>query len=180
VKALSAERGYTTIELLTVMLILGTVIGALTTLFVQGANAELDMNNRFQAQQSARLALDKLRRETHCASEATAVTASSATLTLASYCPTGNGSVTWCTVAAAGSTNRYGLYRKAGTTCDATGVRWADYLTTGSVFGYTAQSSVSLARLSIDFPVDLKPGRSAGSYRLVDTIVLRNSTRTDP
>jgi prepilin-type N-terminal cleavage/methylation domain-containing protein len=175
-----SERGYTVIEVLVVLVILGTVLAALATLFVQGANAELAMNHRFEAQQTARLALDKLRRETHCAGEANPVTATSVTLSLASYCPTGNGAVTWCTVAAAGSAARFGLYRKAGTTCDATGVKWADYLTTGNVFTYVAQSSTSLAKLGVAFPVNVNPRKSVEAYELVDEIVLRNSTRTDP
>jgi prepilin-type N-terminal cleavage/methylation domain-containing protein len=173
---LGRENGYTIVELLVVMLILGTVMGSLTTIFVHAANAELDLNNRFQAQQNARVALDRLRRETHCASQASVATSSTVTLTLASYCPTGNGSVTWCTV---GSGSRYGLYRKAGASCDATGVRWADYLTTGAVFAYTAQSPTSLAKLRVDFPVNLKPTKSVESYELVDEIVLRNSLRAD-
>ena len=171
---LRGEGGYTVIELLIVLLILGSVMGSLTAVFVQASTAELDMNRRFQAQHTARLALDKLRRETHCASQASVATSSSVTLTLASYCPTGTGSVTWCTV---GSAGRYGLYRKAGTSCDATGVKWADYLTTGSVFTYTAQSTTSLAKLRVDFPVNLKPSKSVDSYELVDEIVLRNSLR---
>jgi prepilin-type N-terminal cleavage/methylation domain-containing protein len=171
----SQEHGYTVIELLVVMLILASVMGSLTTLFVQASNAELDMNNRFQAQQNARLALDKIRREAHCASQASVATSSSVTLTLASYCPTGNGSITWCT---AGSSNRFGLYRKVGTTCDATGVKWADYLTTGAVFGYTPQSSTSLAKLRVDFPINVKPEKSVESYELVDEIALRNSLRS--
>ena len=173
---LRAERAYTLIEMLTVMLILGTVLGALMTLFVQGSNAEFDMNNRFQAQQSARLALDKLRRETHCASGAATVTATSVTLTLPSYCPTGNGSVSWCTVSI--SSQRYGLYRLKGATCDSTGIRYADYLTTGNVFSYTAQSTSSLAKLHVDFPVNVKPKKSTEAYELVDDIVMRNSTRS--
>jgi type II secretory pathway pseudopilin PulG len=171
----SRESGYTVVELLVVMMILATVMGSLTTLFVQASTAELDLNNRFQAQQNARLALDKLRRETHCASQATVATSSSVTLTLASYCPTGNGSVTWCTV---GSSSRFGLYRKVGTSCDATGVKWADYLTTGAVFGYTPQSPTTLAKLRVDFPVNVKPQKSVQSYELVDEIALRNSLRS--
>lgn len=169
------QEGYTVIELLVVMVILATVMGSLTTLFVQASNAEIDMNNRFQAQQTARLALDKLRRETHCASQASTATATSVTLTLATYCPTGTGSVTWCTV---GAGNRFGLYRKAGATCDSSGVKWADYLTTGNVFSYTPQSTTSLAKLRIDFPVNLKPAKTVEAYELVDEIVLRNSTRS--
>jgi prepilin-type N-terminal cleavage/methylation domain-containing protein len=171
----SREHGYTVIEVLVVMVILASVMGSLTTLFVQASNAELDLNNRFQAQQNGRLALDKLRREAHCASQATVATSSAVTLTLASYCPTGNGSVTWCT---AGSAQRFGLYRKVGTTCDATGVKWADYLTTGAVFTYMPQSPTSLAKLGVDFPINLKPTKSVDSYELVDEIALRNSLRS--
>ncbi|HEY2935179.1 MAG TPA: prepilin-type N-terminal cleavage/methylation domain-containing protein, partial [Gaiellaceae bacterium] len=63
---LRAEGGFTLVELLTVTVILTIVLTGLTTLFVQGSNAELDMNNRFQAQLNARLALDRLRRDLHC------------------------------------------------------------------------------------------------------------------
>jgi prepilin-type N-terminal cleavage/methylation domain-containing protein len=170
------ERGYTLVEMLTVLVIFGTVMSALLVLLVQGTGAEVDMNNRFQAQQDARLALDKLRREAHCASAVTVSSASSVTLSLPSYCPTGNGSVTWCAVSL--GTSRYGLYRKAGAACDSTGVRWADHLTSANVFGYAAQSSTSLAKLSVDFPVNVKPSRTVDTYELKDDIVLRNSTRS--
>jgi len=170
------ERGYTLVEMLTVLVIFGTVMSALMVLFVQGTGAEVDLNNRFQAQQAARLALDKIRREAHCATAVTVSSASSVTLNLPSYCPTGNGSVTWCTVSL--GTSRYGLYRKAGATCDSTGVRWADYLTSANVFSYAAQSTTSLAKLSVDFPIDVKPSRTVDTYELKDDIVLRNSTRS--
>src|SRR4029079_15443700 len=87
----------------------------LTTVFVQASNSETDMNNRFPAQLTAKLALDKMRREEHCASVATPTgTSSSVTITLPSYCKTGSGSVTWCTRSVA--TNRYALYRVVGST----------------------------------------------------------------
>jgi prepilin-type N-terminal cleavage/methylation domain-containing protein len=172
---LAREHGYSAVELLIVMAILASVMGSLTTLFVQATNAEVDMNKRFQAQQAGRVALDKLRRETHCASAASTASSTSVTLTLGSYCPTGNGSVTWCTV---GSSNRFGLYRRTGATCDAAGIKWADYLTSGSVFTYTAQSTTSLANLHVDFRVNTKPTKTVVSYELVDDIVLRNSTRS--
>ena len=82
-RGLRGERGYTLVEMLIVMVIMGIVTTSLTVLFVQGSNAELDMNNRFQAQLTARLALDKMRREVHCASVATPTgNSSSVTLTL--------------------------------------------------------------------------------------------------
>ena len=176
-RQLRAEGGYTLIEMLTVLTIFMVVMTGLMTLFVQGSNAEFDMQNRFQAQQEARLALNKLRREAHCASAVSAYAQTSITLTMASYCPTAHSSVTWCTVAITGTT-RYGLYRKMGGTCDATGVKFADYLTTGNVFpAYTAQSTSSLAKLSVVFPVNPQPKRPIDAYQLSDDIVLRNSVR---
>jgi prepilin-type N-terminal cleavage/methylation domain-containing protein len=170
------ERGYTLVEMITVLVIFGTVMSALLVLLVQGTGAEVDMNNRFQAQQDARLALDKIRREAHCATAVTVSSASSVTLNLPSYCPTGNGSVTWCTASL--GTSRYGLFRKVGATCDSTGVRWADHLTSANVFSYAAQSATSLAKLSVDFPINVKPSRTVDTYELKDDIVLRNSTRS--
>jgi len=171
-----SERGYTLVEMLTVLVIFGTVMSALMVLLVQGTNAEVDMNSRFQAQQDARLALDKIRREAHCASAVTVSSSSSVTLSLPAYCPTGNGSVTWCTASL--GTSRYGLFRKVGAACDSTGVRWADHLTSANVFTYAAQSPTSLAKLSVDFPVNVKPSRTVDTYELKDDIVLRNSTRS--
>jgi prepilin-type N-terminal cleavage/methylation domain-containing protein len=181
-----SERGYTLVEMLTVLVIMGVVMGGLTTVFVSATNSETDMNNRFQAQLTARLALDKMRREVHCASVATPTgSSSSVTITLPSYCKTGSGSITWCTRSVA--TNRYALYRVVGTTCSG-GVMWADYLAPSAtatvcsgalcIFNYTAQSTTSLAKLSVDFPVNVKPARTVDLYELQDVLVLRNSSRS--
>ena len=180
------ERGYSLIEMLITLSIMGVVMGSLLTVFVSASNSELDMNNRFQAQHGARLALDTMRREVHCGSVATPVgSSSSVTLTLPSYCKTGSGSITWCTRNV--STNRYALYRVAGATCTG-GVKWADYLAPSSaaavcsgalcIFTYTGQTTSSLAKLHVDFPVNIKPSKSVEMYELQDDIVLRNSTRS--
>jgi prepilin-type N-terminal cleavage/methylation domain-containing protein len=180
------ERGYSLVEVLTVLVIMGIVMGGLTTLFVQGSNAELDMNRRFQAQLTARLALDKLRREVHCASVATPTgSASSITITLPSYCKTGSGSVTWCTRSSGTST--YALYRIVGSSCTG-GVKWADFLVASPtaptcsgalcIFNYTAQTASSLAKLHVELPINVKPSRTVDTYDLADDLVLRNSTRS--
>ena len=182
------QRGYTLVEMITVMAIMGIVMGGLETMFVRGSNAEIDMNRRFQAQLAARLALDKIRREVHCANTATPTgSSSSVTLTLPSYCKTGSGSITWCTRSSGGST--YALYRVVGTSCTG-GVKWADSLvasggatTCGTptalcAFSYTAQSPTTLAKLHVEFPVNVNPRKSVDVYDLVDDIVLRNSTRS--
>ena len=188
-RRLGAQGGYTLVEMLTVLLILGVVMASLTTVLASATNADADMNNRFQAQQATRLALDKLRREVHCSSAATptVTTTSSITLTLPTYCKTytGSASVTWCTRSV--STNRYALYRVNSATCTG-GVKWADFLTPTStaavcsgalcVFNYTAQSTSSLAKLHVDFPVNPQPTHTVDTYELVDDLVLRNSSRS--
>lgn len=175
-RRLADERGYSLVELLTVTAILGIVLGGLTTLFVSGTRAEFELNRRFRAQQEARLALDRIRREVHCASAA-AGTATTATLTLPAQCPTGAGAITWCT---SGSGLRWALYRRVGATCGsaAPSIKVADFLTQAAVFGYPPQAATQLAKLHVELPVDVDTTSTLGTYRLADDIVLRNSTRT--
>jgi len=183
---LREERGYSLVELLTVMVILATVLGGLTQLFVTGSNAEIDMNRRFQAQSNTRIALDRLRRDIHCATQAIPPTAtppaSSTQLVLSDPCATG-GYVSWCTVSKAGpyGSTIYSLYRKVSATCDSNGsARLAESLVTGggTVFTYTQQSSSSLASVHVDLQLNLKPTQIQSTYKLADDIVLRNSART--
>jgi prepilin-type N-terminal cleavage/methylation domain-containing protein len=188
-RRLAAERGYSLSEMLVVLAILGIVLGALTQLFVSASTAQVDMTNRFEAQQDMRLALDKLRREIHCASSVTAAPpTSSIIIALGSYCPSnGTGAaaqITWCTKdkngnAPPGAGAPYSLWRYTGTTCSGTGRKWADYLTTGQVFtGYIAPGSGMLGKLSVNLPVDLTPNDAKQRYVLEDDIVLRNTPRS--
>jgi prepilin-type N-terminal cleavage/methylation domain-containing protein len=178
-RRLADDQGLTLVELLVVTVLFGVIIAAITTLFVQATNAETDLNNRFQSQLSARLALDRLRREVHCASSVTpAGPASSITLTLPTYCRAGTGTSKWCTVAFNGSTTRFRLWRSSADPCgDAADRLYADYLTTGTIFNYVVQSSASLGQVHIELPVDIDPSKP-GSYQLTDDLVLRNSLRT--
>ena len=173
------ESGYTVFELLTVLAIFGTVTAALTQLFVSATTAEISSNRRFQAQQQARLALDKLRRDAHCASSASIGGGGiSVTLNLPAQCK-GTPQQTWCTVPVAGVTQRFGLYRKAGATCDATGsTRHADYLTQAVVFAYFVPTADVLGKLSVTLPVNIRPSEAEEFYKLEDQLTLRNSSRT--
>jgi prepilin-type N-terminal cleavage/methylation domain-containing protein len=175
VRRFGGESGYSLIELLTSMAILSVVIGGITTLFVQGSSAESDMNRRFQAQQQARIAVDKMKRDIHCSSKAVKPT-SSTLVVLNDPCQAG-GSVSWCTAA---SGSFYALYRSSAATCDATGIRYADNLVnaSGAVFTYAQQSTSTLASLHVDLRVNPKPAMTQETYALIDDIVLRNSTRT--
>jgi type II secretory pathway pseudopilin PulG len=176
-----------------VLAILGIVIAALTQLFVSASTAQVDMTRRFEAQQEMRLALDKLRREIHCASAVSGAPGSSIVITLGSYCPTrgtGPAEVTWCTkdkngaipdTAAPTANPPYSLWRHTGAvTCTAgTGRKVADYLTTGRVFtGHVLHGGGSLGKLSVHLPVDVKPADAKQRYVLEDDIVLRNTSRS--
>ena len=63
--AVRGRGGLFVIEMITVMAILGVVLGGVVDLFTAGIKADSDQNQRFQAQQDTRLALDKLRRDIH-------------------------------------------------------------------------------------------------------------------
>jgi prepilin-type N-terminal cleavage/methylation domain-containing protein len=189
-KVLAAkEEGYTLVELLVVMLILGTVLAGLTTVFVGGSNAEIRLNRRFQAQQQARLALDRIRTDIHCASAAQQQTIGTYTGSLklaetscyaytASVPPT--PTVSWCPVSV--TATRYQLYRSTATSnictsSDATRVLIADYLTTSSVFTTAAIPQNSLQTVGIDFKVSANTKTSTlDVYELTDSIVVGNYT----
>jgi prepilin-type N-terminal cleavage/methylation domain-containing protein len=176
------QRGYSLSEMLVVLAIIGIAMGALTQLFVSASTAQVDMTRRFEAQQDMRLALDKLRREIHCANKVTGSlppATSSIVISLGSYCPTnGTGSdvdVTWCTK---GSGSRFALWRYNGTACSGTGRKEADYLTIDEIFtDYVPAASGGLGKLSVILPVDLTPSDAKASYVLKDDIALRNTLR---
>jgi prepilin-type N-terminal cleavage/methylation domain-containing protein len=184
---LAESGGYSLSEMIVVMAILGVVLAALVQLFVSGSNAQVDMSNRFEAQQNARLALDKLRREIHCAKLVTwsgGLPTSEIKITLGAYCPTNTAGTettfTWCTI---GSGQRYALWRDNGGACSGTGRKEADYLTIPKVF--TAYPTPppgplpagQLPTLSVELPVDVNAADAKQRYTLKDDIVLRNAGR---
>lgn len=194
------EDGYSLVELLTVLVILSVVVGGIVTLFASGINASADQTRRFQAQQNVRIALDKMRREIHAACTVSNPSTyntpeSSVTLYFATdSCTTGAHTVTWC---ATGSGSRYKLYRIVSTSCTGATQWFADYLTSGNVFTYlppnshattlgggtgagaitTQDGGSALARLHVDFTVNLRPSRPKDAYRAVDDIAFRNGPR---
>ena len=160
-----AQDGFTLIELLVVMAILVVVLAGITQLLMSALKSQNDQTNRTQAQQDARLGLDKLRREIRCANGLTSPSgfpASTITITLGSYCPTAGGAaatVTWCTKDKNGvsppvaGAQPYTLWRYTGSTCSGTGTKWASNLvdkadapsiTAGKIFGASSVPAPSL------------------------------------
>ena len=169
------EAGYSLVEMLTVMVIMSVVFTGITQVFVSGSKAQIDQDSRFRAQLNTRIAMDKLRKDVHCASDVTPFATNSITIKLPSGC---GGDVSWCTAAVSGYTNRYKLYRQSGSTCGSSGTMVADYLTSAAVFPQYAHTvgCQCLASLTVNLPVSLR-GSTAAAYDLTDTIFLRNSTR---
>ena len=168
--------GYSLTELVAVLVILVTIVTALTTLFVSGSTAQLDETRRVQAQQEARLALDRLRRDGHCARALTLTSAASITMTLPGQCPSAGGTETTVTYdTALVSASRYRLRRKVGT---GTAVPVADYLTSNALFSYSAPSASSRGSLHVELPVNVNPSEGWKGWKLVDDIVLRNTARS--
>lgn len=196
---LGEEGGYSMMEMLVVLVILGVVVGGIVTMFSAGINADADQNRRFQAQQDGRVALDKLRREIHAgctiSTPATFNTAvSSVTVYFASNnCISGTNTVTYCTT---GSGSRYTLYRIVATSCAGATQKVADYLTGANIFDYlppnshvatlgggtgaaaitTQDGSSTLPRLHVDMTLNQNSSKHDG-YHLVDDIAFRNGPR---
>ncbi len=184
-RRLHGERGYSLVEMLTVMAIMGVVFAGLTDVFTSASKADTDMQNRFQAQLNTRLALDQIRRDIHCAYDVSPNspnpwTSNQSTLTLKISACTG-GDVTWCTAQMSGSTTRWSLYRQANSdTCSSsTGIKVADYLTTSTPFtGFSHVAGCGcLASVTVTLPIGVNRVTTTGIYKLTDTIYLRNSTR---
>ena len=169
----SGTAGYTLVEMITVMVILGIVLGGLTTMFHAGMTAEVRANRELDAQQNARAALDRMRRELHCANAIAAadgVAVSSVTVTLPTVCSGADTTVTYATVAV--SANRWKLTRTGGTVSTI-----ADYLTSDTIFTYHVPASGTLGRLQVEIPVNVTPSDAGTLWRLEDDIVLRNTSR---
>lgn len=183
---LSSEAGFSLVEMVITMAILSVVLGGITTLFVQGSKSESELNNRFQAQQAARLAVDLVRRDGHRACNIT--TASGTSVTFVWWNPTAvpaacsGTNITWCTRA---SGAKWALFRVTGNACGASGgTLYADSITASSVFTFTAgvgtvsgvANQHTLGVLKLDVPVNVT-SNPLDSYRLVDDVALRNTVR---
>jgi MSHA biogenesis protein MshO len=169
------EGGYTLVELVTVMAILGLVLAGLTTMFQAGIRAEVRASRDFRAQQNARLALDRMRRELHCANAISApngTAVDTVTVTLPATCPGPDTTVTYATQSVA--SGRWQLLRTPGA---GSAVVIADYLTASAPFTYYIPATGTLGRLRVDLPVNLNPADTGTEWRLQDDIVLRNTIR---
>jgi type II secretory pathway pseudopilin PulG len=188
---LAREEAHTFVEMITTMAMLSFVMAAVAALFVSGLHQQTDMDQRFQAQQNARLALTSMRSDIRnsCVAPVVYSTPASVTplasgvfgakVTLASACSGGvaTSNVTWCADSSTGAAP-FGLYRQTGTTCAYNnGVKRADQLKTSAVFALSTTSG-RRPMLALSFPVDANLNTTNGVYTLSDTVMARNSAAT--
>lgn len=191
------QAGYTLIETLVAMSLLVIVIGAIADGFTNASKTQTDQTARANDQEAARTALDRLRRDIHCASAGSVtpgVPTGGYTLNLtvnpgqcvavtagAQAGAGGSSGVQWCTVPINGATNRYAMYRTVVSACDAAdAVFQVDYVTQPDVWDVVCGANNSnLETVTVDLAVNrditTRPDRT---YGLTDQISLRNDTPT--
>ena len=197
-RRLSAQAGYTLVELLVVMALLGVVMGALADGFASASKTETDEVARADDQEAAREVLERMRTDIHCASGAEAQptldslgnpTGTGYTLQLsvgqnqcAGVTSLSNG-VQWCTVSVGGSTTRYQVFRTISGTCNAASALFeVDYITNygtitgGNIWSVTPCSTGRLQAVTVNMPVNQYPVTKPGNtYDLTDSIAMRNA-----
>jgi len=178
VARLRGDAGFALPELLVSFSVLTIVLAGLATVLVSASRGEADLNSRFRAQESARLALTTLARELHCASGVapTSGTTTAIALSLPAGCTTGTGTVTWCTVAHGTTYDLWRIPAGACTTATAGSRRLADGLSDPNVFAPDATVHGGAPVLP-DVSLSLSVAGGKTPYRLTDTIYLRNGAR---
>ena len=192
-RPLVSQAGFTLVELVVTMAILLIVVSALTGALVSATHTEADLNNRYQTQSQARLAMSKVVKEVHCASTITdtsspAVTLSSWTsaknavaLTLPNGCSTGSGTVYWCTNA---SGAKWNLYRQTAWTGSCSGgIKWAYGLTSAAPFSLPSgianlPTTAHYPLLHVALAVNALKSGSSGAYQLTDDVAALNAARS--
>jgi Tfp pilus assembly protein PilW len=191
-RRLARQQGVTLVELLAVMVVLMIVLAPLTGSFASALHAQVDQTRRFDAQENARQALDRMRKDIHCAHGVTdpgpndaggeTIVLTETNTTGTAECPglilTGASSVQWCTIPVAGAVDRYQLYREndVDNACDGDASTFmVDYLTRADLWASPTCVSGQYPTVGLTMPVALDPvDHPESSYTLGDEIVLRN------
>jgi prepilin-type N-terminal cleavage/methylation domain-containing protein len=175
-------------ELLTVMAILSVVMTGILTVFVGGLHATTDMNERFQAQQNARLALATMRTDigSACSATVSSVAGQAAgslvalvepnTSTPSTGCSSGTSQVSWCADSASHALP-FTLYRLTGAGACAynNGTSRVGLLRSNVVFSCTT-AAAARPQVGVTLPVDANLKSTAGTYTLTDKITPRNTS----
>ena len=191
-RGVRAQDGFTLIELTVVMVVMLIILAPLSGSVVSALGAQFDQTRRFDAQENARQALDRMRKDIHCAHGASdpapnasggqTILLTQTNVTGTAECPglvqPNASAVQWCTIPVVGATDRYQLYREndPNNSCDgAASTFMVDYLTTSDLWSSPTCSTGQYPAVGVTMPVNVDPARHASStYTLSDQIALRN------
>ena len=187
-----AQDGFTLIELALVMLVMLIILAPLSGSLVSALGAQVDQTRRFDAQENARQALDRMRKDIHCAHGVTTpftndsggqtIVLTETNVTGTAECPglvqQNASAVQWCTIPVVGAVNRYQLYREndPNNTCDGLASTFmVDYITQSDLWSSPTCTTGQYPAVAVSMPVNVDPVRHAPStYTLSDQIALRN------
>ena len=162
------ERGFTIVELLVVMVLLGILLGVLVDVFVSGTRTAYVTNSNLNAQQDIRTGLSRLEYEGRCGSSATILNGGAGvSFTLPTVCSHVSPAVSWCV--ASGVLTRY-----LASTCTGAGQPFARSITSPTPFSLQAGTG-DLQEVLVNLAAN-PTGMPAGGFSVTDAITLRNSS----
>jgi prepilin-type N-terminal cleavage/methylation domain-containing protein len=162
------ERGFTLVELVVTMVLLGIVMGGLTDIFVSGTRASYVLNSNLSAQESVRVGLSRLEYEGRCGSSATILSSGAGVaFALPTVCSHVSPVVSWCVTSGV-------LKRYLSSNCSGGGVPFADSITSPQPFSLQTNTG-DLQEVLVNLSAN-PTGVSDGSFSISDSITLRNSS----
>jgi prepilin-type N-terminal cleavage/methylation domain-containing protein len=189
------ENGFTLVECLVTILLMSILIGPVVGALVTMTNAQARQANVVIAQENARTAFARMRRDIHCAHSAgpaVANTSGGSTLVLnetntsgVAECPglvaLNSASVQWCTVPVTGYTGRYQLFREEDpdTNCNGSVSTFeVDWVSNANPWPTPASCSGGrYPTVTVDLSLDVQEASNQeGFYHLNDAIAERNAT----
>jgi len=132
---LQAESGFTLVELVITVFILGLVMTGLGNLFVSNQRASTDSEARMSSQENVRIAFGRLEFDARCAQTATLLSSGLGVhLAIPTWCAHSTGDVTWCV-------NSGALVRIPGTSCSTSGTTLVKNVTSATPFSCSSALS---------------------------------------
>lgn len=171
---LQPQSGFTLIEMLVSMVVMGLVMGGLANIFISGSRASSDGQARLTSQQNVTVALTRLEYDARCASTASLLNKTGSNgggvyLSIPAECTHSTGDVSYCVTSGS-------LVRYAATTCTGTGETLASSVTSATPFScYTPTGAVD-PQLVVALRVD--SGGTSDATSATDYITMHNVATT--
>lgn len=169
---LQSESGFSLVELIISLAIMGAVLGGLANVFISGSRASSDGQARITSQQNVNNALGRLEYDARCASTASLLSKSGSNgggvhLNIPAYCTHSTGDVSWCVTSGS-------LIRYAATTCTGTGVTLASSVTSATPFSCYTPTGAVYPQLEVALTVD--SGGTSDATSVTDYITMHNDS----